>query len=247
MKRHSFIFISLLLFFYTMQAQVISPDTTIRKIFASLQAKDEKAFLSLCPDSAQLVRIMKSLAEDVIVEIEGDRSDIYSSDAATSLDRSLGKVRSILQKNYSPKEIKKLQNEFRNSFRSIIKDGEKRGVDWAGATLLNCTFDSAKNGNFLYHQTLYDRSGLRSMRGKIYFKDRDSTCQIWFSDLLFIPEENRWYAGTLIWLILPGDDVVEVTDVVVHSVEVEPPPPPPPPKPKKKTKISSIKKKPPKP
>lgn len=242
MKRGLCIFF--FLFAYTMQAQVINPDELIHKIFATLQAKDEKAFLALCPDSMQLVQIMKRLADGVIADIKADVSQDLSRSSMASFDKSLNSVRSSLQRIYSPKEIQRIKQSFTDDFRSIIKDGEMRGIDWATTTFINYTLDSTENGRSLYGQSLPKHSDLQSMRGKIYFKDRDSTCQLWFSDLLFISEENRWYAGTLIWLILSGDHVVEVRGVVIQNIQDAPPTPPPPSlKKKTKNKVSSAKKK----
>lgn len=228
-----------------MQAQVVNPDELIRKVFASLQAKDEKAYLSLCPDSARLVQIMKRLAEGIIADIKADLPKDFSRSSMASLDKSLEPLRSSLQKTFSPTAIRRIRQNFRDEFRSIIKDGEKRGVAWEATAFANYTFDSIKNGSFLYNQSLSNHIGYQSMHGKIYFKDRDSTCQIWFRDMLFVPEDNKWYAGTLDMLVLEGDEVREVA--AVHSIVVdEPPPPPPPTKKKRKSKTSSAKKKRPK-
>ena len=243
MKRGSFF---LLLFFYacTVQAQANNPDEIVRKVFASLQAKDENAFLALCPDSAQLVQIMKRLAQGVIADIKSGLPKDFSRRSMASFDKSLDPIRESLKKTYAPKEIQKRRNSFRENFCRILEDGEKRGVDWATATFTNFTFDSIKNGSFLYGQSLPKHSSFQSMRGKIYFKDRDSTCQVWVEDLTFIPTENRWYVGTLEMLVLAGDkaDEIEITDVVVQSIQDEAPPPPPPLHKRKKSKTSSAKK-----
>lgn len=246
MKRILLLSLSLLFFASTMQAQVTSSDELIHQIFASLKAKDENAFLVLCPDSAQLVQIMKRLAEGVIADIKADLPKDLSASSLASFDKSLKPVRSSLKKLYSPKGLQRIKLSFREKFRSIINDGEKRGVDWTAATFTNYTFDSSKYGYSLYGQSLPQHSDFRPNRGKIYFKDKDSTCQIWFSDLLYIPGENKWYAGTLEALLLGGDDVVEVVDVVVQSILEELPPPPPPPKPKKGKTSAGKKKRPPK-
>lgn len=219
-----------------------SPDELIHKIFSALQAKDEDAFLSLCPDSVQLVHVMKRLAEGVIADIKSGLPKNFSRSSMAILDKSLESVRASLRKTYSPKEIQKLRNGFKESFHHIIEDGEKGGVDWPAATFTAYSFDSAKGANFLYNQNLFDSSSFRSMSGKIYFKDKDSTCQIWFREMLFSSAEKNWFAGELEILALPG---MEVRDVVMQNIQDEPPPPPPPPPPykRKKSKSSSAKKK----
>lgn len=237
MKRYSCVLLFLLLSAYHMQAQESKPDSLIRKIFATLQAKDEKAFLALCPNSTQLVCIMKKLADGVIEDIKSGLPKDLSRSSMASLDKSLESVRSSLKKTYSPKAIQKLRNSFGEKFRSIIRDGEKWGVDWNATIFTKYILDSTKD-DFLYGQNLFKSSSYQSMSGKFCFKDKDSTSQVLFSNLLYSEEEKKWYAGMLEATAPPG---MEIRSVVMKSVQVDLPPPPPPKL--KKRKITSTKKK----
>lgn len=241
-----------------MQAQEPKPDSLIRKIFATLQAKDENAFLSLCPDSAQLVRIMKKIEQNTINEFEAEekawrkRSKNYSRGSVASSNKTDSTLRSILQKRYSPEGIQRIKKMFVEEFRFMIEKGEKRGIDWQAATLTNFTFDSIKPGQQNNH-SFFERSGYPSVHGIIHFKEGDSAYQMSFSDVLYLPEEKGWYGAFLEKLVREGEPLEsdhegeEVREVVVQNIVVDLPPPPPPPlKSKKKRNTSAKKKRPPK-
>ena len=50
----------------TVQAQVRNADTMIHKIFASLQAKDQKAFVALYPNAEQFGRFIRGIMEQTM-------------------------------------------------------------------------------------------------------------------------------------------------------------------------------------
>ena len=50
----------------SLQAQVSSADSMVHKVFAALQAKDQKAFVALYPNAQQFSRFMRHMMEQTL-------------------------------------------------------------------------------------------------------------------------------------------------------------------------------------
>src|SRR5215204_6589604 len=54
------------LLFQSANAQISNADSMIYKVFATLQAKDEKAFVALYPNAAQFSKMMRTMMEQMM-------------------------------------------------------------------------------------------------------------------------------------------------------------------------------------
>lgn len=250
MNKRPFFFLSFVFLTCNVQAQTTSPDATVRKIFASLQTKDENAFLSLCPDSVQLVRILKSIEVNIKAKLEKEQRIVREQNKNyhrfSPPDTTYKLVLSLLQKNYSPEEIQKAKERYADNFCYVIAKGEKRKINWQNTTLINFTYDSTKhdpqNGLSFFEQSRYP-----VVRGIIHFKEGDSAYQMSFGEMIFLPEEAGWYGANFMYLTREGEPLKSdwegleaVTMDMASLVKDELPPPPPA---KRKNKAKPIKKK----
>lgn len=253
MKSSRFVF--LILFFYgcSVHTQTNSPGEAAQKIFAALKAKDEKAFMALCPDSTQLVRILKKFEENARAKREAERKaweervkNYPQSSSFAALAKTDSLADALLRKNYSPEGIKEMQERYRACFRFMLEKGEKRGFDWSRAALTTYTVDTTGPDQ----QTLYfflAQSGYKSANGVLHFKAGQEAFKMSFGEVLFLPEENGWYGAVPYKLVRENERLEddhegeETTEITLSSIVEDLPPPPPPPPLKAKGKPSSTK------
>lgn len=224
----------------------------VHEIFAYLKSRDEKAFMALCPDSAQLVRILKKFEENARAKREAERkawqeqSTNHPQGSFASFAETDSMVDASLRKNYSPEGIKMMQERYRTGFRFMLEKGEKRGINWRTAAFINRTPDTTRSAQTTYF--FLEQSGYKSANGIVHFKAGQDTFKMSFGEVLFLPEENAWYGGMLYKLVREeerleddhqGEEKVEITLTSVDHEEIPPPPPPP----KTKGKPSSTRKK----
>lgn len=251
MKKACPSFVILLFCGCSVYTQPASPAAMIHAIFTCVKAKDENAFMALCPDARQWERIGKKFAENTRVKIKAERKawqEQYKNHphgSSASFAEADSALDAALRENYSPKGIKAAQERFRNGFRFMLQKGEKKGINWKAVTLINYTLDTA-NADRQAGRFFLGQSGYKSVQGLIHFKAGSDTFKMSFGDVLFLPEENGWYGAQLAQLVREGEpleadhegeETVEIT--LADSVEVQPPPPPP----KAKGKPSSNRKK----
>ncbi len=251
MKKLLFILLVVLINGHAVQAQITNPDTMVHRLFGSLKAKDEKAFVALYPNMQQMQRIMTKMFTGIKAEMAKKKAEALPKDKTT--DSALlvfANLDSIivaeLEKATSPESLVEMKTKFAKDFQSMIDKGEKRGIDWTKTEMVNYTFDTAslKDSNSI---KVFGSEDYKSMKGVVHFKAGDSAYQLSFNQVMFIPEEGGWYGVRLRQLaregeVLANDEELEKKEIELSStVEDEPPPPPPPPKMKKKTKSKKAK------
>jgi hypothetical protein len=121
MKRTLTLLSLIAVFCTTTYSQEKNSAVMVKKIFSSLQRKDEKAFVRLFPDAATMrAFIQKIYASDSLVN---GNEDVLHDLTARITDSSM-------------------REKFINSFRDIISTGEKKGVDWSEAKFVSYLADS---------------------------------------------------------------------------------------------------------
>ena len=58
--------ITVFFFIQSTNAQINNADSMIYKVFATLQAKDEKAFVALYPNASQFSKMMRTMMEEMM-------------------------------------------------------------------------------------------------------------------------------------------------------------------------------------
>lgn len=234
-------FILLFVVYFSIQsinAQVSNPDTMIHKLFASLKAKDEKAFVAMYPNASQMQTLVRAVM-DATMRTE-EMQQMMAQNPQTkgmSLDSIINAQVASLSK---PEVVEQMQKGFGKSFQQIIKKGEQKGVNWSHAKLTHYTFDTTAPATVKGIAALVGL-GYKNMKGIIDFTSDDSAYQLSFDKIISIPKEDGWFGGEFQQLIRKGEsfaanDDIEVKDEIVTTTEKVIPPPPPPAKPKVKAK-----------
>jgi len=229
-----------------LQAQVTSADAMANKIFTTLKAKDEKAYIALYPNKEQMSRLMTKMMKGIMSEVA------KSPEAMQELkDEGKGNIDSLisaeLQKKASPEEMTKMEEKYAKDFYKIIEQGEKKGINWNTIELVKFDIDTVTVADESMKK-LFGSNEFRSMKGVMHFKANDSAYQMNFDDVMYLPEESGWFGVKFKQLISEGekfekeDEEKEEVMVMEDGDEVAPPPPPlPPSKSKAKTKTTTSK------
>jgi len=214
--------VSVAVLFLAMQslhAQVSSPDTMVHRIFASLKAKDQKAFVSLYPNARQFGAFIRGMMETMLKTPEMKKM-MEKDEKSKNMN-----VDSLIDAQVSaasePMAFAKMQSEFGNIFQKIIEKGESKGVKWNEATLTGYTLDSTttEEGNPF-------QPSMKTLKGVISFNVGDSAYQLAYDKIFFLPAENGWFGAEFKQLARKGEslapDQAEMEEGV-DSVAVEKP------------------------
>jgi len=221
----------------TVKAQVSSADSMIHKIFATLKAKDEKAFVSLYPNGKQLQNFVRTIME---ASMKTEQMQQMQKMQNINLD-SL--VNAQLESLSKPEVMEQMQKSFGRSFQQVIEKGEKKGVNWSNAKLTTYTFDTTVAVND-QEEAMMSELGYKTLKGVMDFTSGDSAYQMSFNKVMYIPAEGGWFGGEFNQVVRKGegfktDTEMETTDVNVSTEKEAPVPPPPPAKPKTKVKTKT--------
>lgn len=175
----------------SLRAQVSQPDAMVQKIFATLQNKDEKAFVALYPNAAQFTKLMRSMMEQML-----NTPEVKQAMAADPTAKNLN-VDSLINAEVSkisdPESFAQMQKKFSSSFQQIIEKGEKKGVNWSNAQLTNFTIDTtaALDGEL----AALKPTGIKAMSGVIEFRSNNTDYHMSFDKVMYLPEEGGWFGG----------------------------------------------------
>ncbi|MDQ6610683.1 MAG: hypothetical protein M3Y85_12770, partial [Bacteroidota bacterium] len=118
-------------------AQVSNQDTMINKLFASLKAKDEKAFVALYPNASQFGKMMRVMMEGMLKSEQMQK--MMAADEKSKNMNIDSLINTEVGKMNKPEVFAEMQKKFGKSFQKIIEAGEKKGVNWSAAKLVSYT------------------------------------------------------------------------------------------------------------
>jgi hypothetical protein len=187
----------------TVHAQVPNADTMIRKIFASLQAKDEKAFVALYPNAEQFGRFIRGIMEQTMKSEEIRK--LMAMDEKTKGMNLDSLVEAQITEETKPEKFAKTQAQFGKTFQQIVDKGEKKGVNWSQAKLTSYTIDSSAFGG--KEGMPFQLTGLKEAKGVIDFSVGDSAYQLAFGKMMWIEKEGGWFGADFPQLARKGESL----------------------------------------
>jgi hypothetical protein len=186
-----------------LHAQHRTADSMVHKLFASLQQKDENAFLSLHPNAEQFSQFIKTIMQQVMKS--DAMKQIFAMDEKTKNINIDSLITAEVSKAASPKEFEAMQSEIKRSFQKAIEKGEAKGVKWSEARLTGFTIDSATVANEKAEQ--FNLSGLKEAKGVIGFSVGDSSYQMSFGKMMFFPDQGGWFGVNVAQVARKGDSL----------------------------------------
>jgi hypothetical protein len=220
----------------SLSAQVSNADTMIRRIFATLKANDQKAFVALYPNRQQFGRFMRNLMEQTFNSEEMKKVMAQDEKAKNlNIDSLIGAQVATLT---SEAAFSQMENAFGAMFQSIIKKGEAKGVKWSDATLVSYTIDSSAD---VADGAPFQPAGMKALKGVIDFTSGGSPYQLAYEKVMYLPTEGGYFGADFPQLARKGESLAPdkeetVTDSVTMTQTETVPPPPPAPKKKPTTK-----------
>lgn len=204
-KRLAFLF-PLSLFASAASAQVSSPDSMIHHLFNSIKNKDEKAFVTLYPNTQQMNKLVRGMMETMFKSEEMQKMMAMDEKAKNMNIDSLIDVQ-LAQMN-KPETQAEMQKSYGESFRSIIDKGEKKGVNWSQAQLVSFTIDTTANTGD-EEMRMFAGSGIKAMKGVIDFRAGGTDYQMNYDKVLYIPSERGWFGGEFKQVIKKGESFAQ--------------------------------------
>ena len=208
--------------FQFVSAQVRSQDSMIHKIFATLKAKDEKAFIALYPNSAQFSKMMRTMM-GVMLNSEQMQQMMAADEKSKNLNID-SLIDAEVAKLSKPEAFAEMEKSFARSFNKIIEKGESKGVNWNEATLVTYTIDTTAQLD--EELELLKSTGFKAMKGVIDFKSAGTDYQMSFDKVMFLPDEGGWFGGEFPALAKKGESLEpddDPADSGIDSVAVETP------------------------
>lgn len=188
---------------HILHAQVKTADSLVHKIFASLKAKDEKAFVSLYPNGQQFGRFMRTVMEGAMKSEQ--MKEIMSLDEKTKNLNLDSLIDAQVAMFMMPEMVNKMQADFAKTFQRIIEKGEQKGVNWGQAQVTGVTLDSsAVKGD---ENMPFQLAGLKEAKGVIDFTVGDSAYQLAFNKMMYIESEGGWFGAEFPQLARKGESL----------------------------------------
>jgi hypothetical protein len=184
-------------------AQVNNPDTMIRKIFSTLQAKDQKAFVALYPNGAQFGKMMRTMMEQMLNSEQMKQMMAMDEKSKNMNIDSL--INAEVAKMSTPEAFAEMQKSFVQSFQKIIEKGESKGVKWSDARLVTYTKDTA--ANITGDMAMLQATGIKNMKGVIDFRSNNTDYQMSFDKVIYLPSEGGWFGGEFPQLARKGESL----------------------------------------
>lgn len=207
------------LFIETANAQVSNPDTMIHKIFATLKAKDEKAFVALYPNATQFGKMIRIMMEKMLNSDEMKQMMAADEKAKNLNFDSLINVE--VAKLNNPEVFAEMKKSFASSFQKIIEKGVKKGVNWAEANLVNYTLDSVSLDE--EDMAMFKGSGIKNMKGVMDFTAGSTPYQMSFNKIVFLPTEGGWFGGEFPQLARKGESLEPEKEEVFDDAKAKAP------------------------
>lgn len=186
-----------------LHAQVKTPDSLVHRIFATLKAKDEKAFVSLYPNGQQFGRFMRTIMEGAMKSEQ--MQEVMGMDEKTKNLNIDSLIDTQVAMFMQPEMVNKMQEDFSKTFHRIIEKGEQKGVNWSQAQLTSFSLDtSAVKGD---ENMPFELSGLKEAKGVIDFTVGDSAYQLAFGKMMYIQSEGGWFGAEFPQLARKGESL----------------------------------------
>lgn len=203
------------LFFFTLtslQAQVKNADTMVHRIFAALKAKDQKAFVQLYPNAEQFSRFIRNIMEQTMKSDEIKK--LMEADEKTkglNLDSLIEAQVAVVS---SPGAMRKMQEEFEQTFQQIIEKGEKKGVKWTEATLTGYTLDTV---DMEATGAPFQPKGIKEAKGVIDFTVGNAPYQLAFNKMMYIESEGGWFGADFTQVARKGESLQPDEEAADHA------------------------------
>lgn len=202
-----------------LHAQSASPDTMVHRIFASLKAKDEKAFVALYPNPQQFGRFIRNLMTQTF-KSEQMQQMLANDEKAKNLN-----VDSLIEAQVatvtSPAMFAQMEKQFGQMFQKVIEKGEKKGVNWSNATMTGYTVDSS---SAMEQTTPMQPAGMKTLKGIIDFTAGGQPYQIAYDKVIFLPTEGAWFGADFTQLARKGESLAPDKEEEVKDEAVMPAP-----------------------
>lgn len=186
-----------------LHAQVKTADSLVHRIFASLKAKDEKAFVALYPNGQQFGRFMRTIMEGAMKSEQ--MKEVMGMDEKTKNLNIDSLIDTQVAMFMMPEMVNKMQADFVKTFQRTIEKGEQKGVNWSQAQLTGFTLDtSAVKGD---ENMPFELAGLKEAKGVIDFTVGDSAYQLAFGKMMYIQSEGGWFGAEFPQLARKGESL----------------------------------------
>jgi hypothetical protein len=185
------------------KAQVSNPDTMIRKIFSTLQTKDQKAYVALYPTSAQFGKMMRTMMEQMLNSDQMKQMMAMDEKSKNMNIDSL--INAEVDKITKPEAYAEMEKGFAESFQKIIEKGESKGVKWSDAKLVTYTKDTA--ADITGDMAMLQATGIKNMKGVIDFRSNNTDYQMSFDKMIYLPAEGGWFGGEFPQLARKGESL----------------------------------------
>lgn len=195
--------VAVILVMQAANAQVSNPDTMIRKIFSTLQAKDQKAFVALYPNGAQFGKMMRTMMEQMLNSDQMKQMMAMDEKSKNMNIDSL--INAEVTKMSTPEAFAEMEKSFGQSFQNIIKKGESKGVNWSDAKLVTFTKDTT--ANITGDMAMLQATGIKNMKGVIDFRSNNTDYQMSFDKVIYLPAEGGWFGGEFPQLARKGESL----------------------------------------
>lgn len=213
-----FLFAAFFFVLQTAKAQDSNVESLVQKFFASLKAKDEKAFVALYPNATQFSNLMRTMMQQVLGSEQ--MQQMMAMDPKTKDMNIDSLINAEVGKMSNPEAFAEMQKSFAENFQKTIVKGEKKGVNWSDATYTGVAIDS--NTHMPGQMEALKDAGFKAVQGVIDFRSAGTDYQMSFDKIIFIPSEG-WYGGEFPQIAKKGESLQpdpEPDEPMVDSVAV---------------------------
>jgi hypothetical protein len=192
----------------TAKAQVSNADTMIHKLFTTLKAKDEKAYVALYPNATQFGTMMRVMMERMLNSEQ--MKQMMAMDEKSKNINIDSLINTEVSKLNNPLIFGEMQKDFAKDFQKIIEKGEKKGVNWSEAKLESYTIDSSALDD--EDMKMFQGSGIKNMKGIMNFTVGDSAYQMSFTKIVYLPTEGGWFGGEFPQVVRKGESLSSLNE-----------------------------------
>ena len=201
--RRLFLIVTVFFLFQTTKAQVSNADSMIYKVFATLQAKDEKAFIALYPNATQFSKMMRTMMEQMMNSEQ--MKQMMAADEKSKNMNIDSLINAEVDKITKPEVFGEMKKSFAQSFQKTIEKGEAKGVNWSNAKLTSFTKDTTASMD--NEMDILKNAGFKTMKGVIDFNSAGTDYQVSFDKVVYLPAEGGWFGGEFPQLAKKGESL----------------------------------------
>jgi hypothetical protein len=193
-------------------AQINSADTMVHRIFASLKAKDQQAFVQLYPNAQQFGRFIRNIMEQTMKSDEMKK--LMEADEKTKSINLDSLIETQVATVSSPEAMGKMQEEFEQTFQQIIEKGEKKGIKWNDAKLTGYTLDTVA---VEAAEAPFQPKGIKEGKGVIDFTVGEVPYQLAFNKMMYIESEGGWFGADFPQVARKGESLEPDADTTTTT------------------------------